>query len=145
MPYTEVTRFRYQSTVLDMLNMQSEKRRHLRVSIKLPLILMTPYGLLQGEIINLGLGGALIHLPKKATSGNGFPVISVGKYYSLWIGLNNEGLCDKSRLVAVVAKVVWANTWSSEAEAKTRELRVCFMRPSASEAQTIIKTISQYI
>lgn len=115
------------------------------MSINLPLILMTPYGLLQGEIINLGLGGALIHLPKRVTSGNGFPVISVGKYYSLWIGLNNEGLCDKSGLVSVVAKVVWANTWSSEAEAKTRELRVCFMRPSANEAQNIIKTISQYI
>jgi len=145
MLYKEVTRLRYRSTVLDMLYIQTEKRRHLRVSIKLPLILMTPYGLLQGEIINLGLGGALIHLPKRAKSGNGFPVISVGKYYSLWIRFNSEGLHDEGRLVSVVAKVVWANTWGSEAEAKSRELRVCFMRPSAIEAQPIIKTISQYI
>jgi len=128
-----------------MLYMQTEKRRHLRVKIKLPLILMTPYGFLQGEIINLGLGGALIHLPKRAKSGNGFPVISIGKYYTLWIRLNSEGLYDESRLVSVIAKVVWANTSNSDAEAKSRELRVCFMRPSACEAQTIIKTISQYI
>jgi hypothetical protein len=128
-----------------MQYMKTEKRRHLRVKIKLPLVLMTPYGFLEGEIINLGLGGALIHLPKRAKSGNGFPVISVGKYYSLWIRLNSEGLYAESRLVSVIAKVVWANTNNSEAEAKSRALRVCFKRPSAGEAQTIIKTISQYI
>jgi hypothetical protein len=128
-----------------MLYMHTEKRRHLRVRITLPLILMTPYGLLQGEIINLGLGGALIHLPKKAESGNGFPVISIGKCYSLWIRLNGEGVCDESRLVSFIAKVVWANTKNSEAEAKSRELRVCFMNPSVSEAQIMIKTISQNI
>lgn len=107
----------------------------------MPLILMTPYGLLRGEIINLGLGGALIHLSKKAESGNGFPVISIGKYYSLWIRLNSEGLYDESRLVSVVGKVVWVNTRNSDAEVKSRELRVCFVNPSANEAQTIIKTI----
>jgi len=138
-------RIKLPTTVPDMLNMKTEKRRHLRVKIKLPLMLMTPYGFLRGEIINLGLGGALIQLPKRAKSGNGFPVISVGKYYSLWIRFNGEGLYNESRLVSVIAKVVWANNSNSEAEAKSRELRVCFMRPSASEAQTIIKTISQYI
>jgi hypothetical protein len=106
---------------------------------------MTPYGLLRGEIINLGLGGALIHLPKKAESGNGFPVISIGKYYSLWIRLNSEGLYDESRLVSVIGKVVWVNTRNSDAERKSRELRVCFVNPSANEAQTIIKTISPCI
>lgn len=121
-----------------MLHMQTEKRRNLRVDIKLPLILMTPYGLMQGEIVNLSLGGALIELPKGAKSGNGFPVISVGKYYSLWIRLDSEGLYDESRLVSVIARVVWANTGTSEAETKSRELRVCFMRPSVGEAQTII-------
>ena len=145
MPYTEVTELRYRPIVPDMLYMKTEKRRHLRVNIKLPLMLMTPYGFLQGEIINLGLGGALIHLPKRAESGNGFPVISVGRYYSLWIRLNSQGLYDESRLVSVIARVVWANTGTSEAETKSRELRVCFMRPSVGEAQTIIKTISQYI
>jgi hypothetical protein len=84
-------------------------------------------------------------MPKGANSGNGFPVISVGKYYSLWIRLDSEGLHDESRLVSVIAKVVWANTGNSDAEAKSRELRVCFINPTVCEAQTIIKTISQYI
>jgi hypothetical protein len=125
--------------------MQTEKRRHLRVNIKLPLVLMTPYGLIQGEIINLSLGGAHIQMPKGANSGNGFPVISVGKYYSLWISLNSEKLYSESRLAAVVGKVVWANAGTGEVETKSREIRVCFVRPSVGEAQNIIKTISPYV
>jgi hypothetical protein len=125
--------------------MRTEKRRHLRVNTALPLRLMTPYGFIEGEIINLSLGGALIQMPKGARSGNGFPVISVGKYYSLWIGLNGEGLYDEHRLVSVIGKVIWTNNRTAETETKSREFRVCFVRPSAGEAQTMIKTISQYI
>jgi len=125
--------------------MQTEKRRHLRVEVKLPLVLMTPYGLIQGEIINLSLGGALIQMPKGTESGNGFPVISIGKYYSLWISLNSDGLCDESRLVFLSGKVIWANNGTSEAETKSREFRICFVRPSVDEAQTMIKTVSQHI
>jgi hypothetical protein len=136
---------RYRPTVVHKLNMQTEKRRHLRVNIKLPLALMTPYGLIQGEIINLSLGGALIQMPKGAQSGNGFPVISVGKYYSLWIGLNGEGLYDENRCVSVIGKVIGASNGTTETETKSREFRVCFVRPSVGEAQTMIKTISQYI
>ena len=111
----------------------------------MPLLLMTPYGFIEGEIINLSLGGALIQMPKGARSGNGFPVISVGKYYSLWIGLNGEGLYDEHRLVSVIGKVIWTNNGTAKTETKSRELRVCFVRPSVGEAQTMIKTISPYI
>jgi len=125
--------------------MQTEKRRHLRVEVKLPLVLMRPYGLIQGEIINLSLGGAHIQMPKGTESGNGFPVISIGKYYSLWISLNSYGLRDESRLVFLSGKVIWANNGTSEAETKSREFRICFVRPSVDEAQTMIKTVSQHI
>ena len=145
MLYAEVTEIRYRPIVVPKPNMQTEKRRHLRVNITLPLVLMTPYGFIQGEIKNLGLGGALIQMPKGVHSGNGFPVISVGKYYSLWIGLNGDGLCDDNRLVPVIGKVIWANNGTAETETKSREFRVCFVRPSVGKAQTMIKTISQYV
>jgi hypothetical protein len=143
--YADVRASRSRNIVFHRLAMHIEKRRHLRINIKLPLMLMTPYGLIHGEIINLSLAGALIHMPKRAKCGNGFPVISLNKYYSLWIRLHGGGLCDQSRLVSVIGKVIWANNGTAEADTKSREFRVCFVRPSDAKARSIIKTLSPYV
>jgi hypothetical protein len=59
--------------------------------------------------------------------------------------LKGEGLYDENRCVSVIGKVIGASNGTTETETKSREFRVCFVRPSVGEAQTMIKTISQYI
>jgi hypothetical protein len=125
--------------------MQTESRRHLRAKIILPVLLMTPYSLLEAEIINLSLGGALIQFTEKIKLGNGFPVVGVGKYYSLWIRMKSKGFQNESRLVSALAKVIWANTGNFDSGKNLRKLGVHFIRSSVSDAQSIIKIISQYI
>lgn len=125
--------------------MQIEKRRHLRVNIIFPVLLMTPYGLLEGEIINISLGGASIQFSEEIKFGNGFPAVGVGKYYSLWIRIKGKWLQNESRLVSAVAKVVWVNSRNFDNGKNLRELGIRFRKSSVSDAQSIIRTISQYV
>ena len=124
-----------------------ESRRHLRAQIELPVIMMTPRGLMEGATRNLSLGGAFVHFREGLTSNNGISVVSPGKWYSLWIRLNGngEGPQDESRLVSFTAQVVWANTINPDHQTKSREIGLYFTRPFVSNPQLIIKAISQKI
>ena len=124
-----------------------ESRRHLRAQIKLPVIMMTPYGLMEGETKNLGLGGAFVHFREGPSSNNGLPVVSPGKWYSLWLRLHDEGQGPRreSRLVSFTAQVVWANTINPDRQTKSREIGVYFTRPFVRDPHLIIKAISPRI
>ena len=107
---------------------------------------MTPYGLINGETQNLGLGGAFVRfLEQPNSNNNGLPIVSPGRWYSLWIRVRDESLPHTSRLISCAAQVIWTNTTNDANQMKSREIGVRFSRLRVSEPQTVIKALSQYI
>jgi len=78
------------------LNMfeQQERRQYLRAKVKLPVVMMTGNGLVDGEIQDLSLGGAFIHCLEMPNPTDNFSMV-----------ITAEG-----RLISVTAAVVWTGT-----------------------------------
>jgi hypothetical protein len=78
------------------LNMfeQQERRQYLRAKVKMPVVMMTGNGLVDGEIQDLSLGGAFIHCLEMPNPRDNFSMV-----------ITAEG-----RLISVTAAVVWTGT-----------------------------------
>ena len=73
---------------------QQEKRQYLRAKVKLPVVMMTGNGLVDGEIQDLSLGGAFIHCLEMPNPRENFSMV----------------ITAKGRLISVTAAVVWTGT-----------------------------------
>ena len=78
---------------LDMFE-QHERRKYQRATVKLPVVIMTGDGLVDGEIQDLSLGGAFIHCLEMPNPWDNFSMV-----------ITAEG-----RLISVTAAVVWTGT-----------------------------------
>jgi len=78
---------------LDMFK-QQERRQYHRATVKLPVVIMTGNGLIDGEIQDLSLGGAFIHCLEMPNPSDNFSMV-----------ITAEG-----RLISVTAAVVWTGT-----------------------------------
>ena len=73
---------------------QQERRQYLRATVKLPVVMMTGNGLVDGEIRNLSLGGAFIHCLEMPSHTDDFSMV----------------ISAQGRLISVTAAVVWTGT-----------------------------------
>ena len=69
----------------------TERRSHPRVRVKLPVVKITGNGLVEGEIRDLGLGGAFICCPEMANSKDEFYMV----------------VSTRGRLIPIIGEVVW--------------------------------------
>lgn len=73
---------------------QQERRQYLRAKVKLPVVMMTGNGLVDGEIQDLSLGGAFIHCLEMPNPRDNFSMV----------------ITTGGRLISVTAAVVWTGT-----------------------------------
>ena len=76
---------------------QHERRKYQRATVKLPVVIMTGDGLVDGEIQDLSLGGAFIHCLEMPNPSDNFSMV-----------ITAEG-----RFISVTAAVVWTGTQRS--------------------------------
>ena len=79
---------------------QHERRKYQRATVKLPVVIMTGDGLVDGEIQDLSLGGAFIHCLEMPNPWDNFSMV-----------ITAEG-----RLISVTAAVVWTGTQRSSSK-----------------------------
>ena len=92
--------------------MQTENRRHTRASIKWPVVIQTPTGLIDGTTVNLSLSGAFIRLSNELNSNYNLPIV-----------LNAKG-----RFIQCTAQVVWSDDRNLSDQRKSLGIGVRFTR-----------------
>ena len=92
--------------------MQTENRRHTRASIKWPVVIQAPTGLIDGTTVNLSLSGAFIRLSNELNSNHNLPIV-----------LNAKG-----RFIQCTAQVVWSDECNLSDQRKVLGIGVCFTR-----------------
>ena len=92
--------------------MQTENRRHTRASIKWPVVIQIPTGLIDGTTVNLSLSGAFIRLSNELNSNHNLPIV-----------LNAKG-----RFIQCTAQVVWSDDRNLSDQRKSLGIGVRFTR-----------------
>ena len=73
---------------------KKEERRYRRAKIKWPVVIMAPYGLIDGRAKNISLGGAFVSCSRQPNSDTDFRMV----------------LIAEERFILVNAQVVWLDT-----------------------------------
>ncbi len=105
-----------------------ESRRYRRVKIKWPVVMTTPNGLIDGQTLNLSLGGACIRCPKLPNLDESFRLV----------------MTAKERLILVNAQVVWSNGHNSPGKSTTHGMGIRFTNLSSNDRTFLSRVISAH-
>jgi hypothetical protein len=101
----------YRAKRLDR-HFQDERRRNSRAEIKCPIVILASSTLIDGETLNLSLGGALIRCSEQPNPDHHFRMVIES---------------SKGRLVLVKAERIWSNTYNSNGNTVFRSMGVRFL------------------
>ncbi len=111
------------------MNTGIERRRHPRVPLVLPVVLMTPQGAIKGKTANISVGGlALILFLEKPKIGNKFQITIKSS--------EDHGM-------PVTCEKVWSGRIISD-ESIYHGIGVCFIKISSSDQDIIASLVAEY-
>lgn len=110
------------------MNTGIEKRRHPRIPLKWPIILMTPQGPLMGVTCNISVGGALIFCTETIETENEFQVILKSSGY-------NE--------LPITCKKVWSDKMVAD-NSEYNAIGLLFAKISSSIQNFIASLVAEY-
>jgi len=118
----------YRSKQLDR-RFQHENRRNSRAEIKCPIVILASSTLIDGETLNLSLGGALIRCSEQPNPDHHFRMVIES---------------SKGRFVLVKAERIWSNTYNSNDKTVFREMGVRFLKVF-DDRKLLFNVISDFI
>ena len=118
----------YRSKQLDR-RFQDENRRNSRAEIKCPIVILASSTLIDGETLNLSLGGALIRCSEQPNPDHHFRMVIES---------------SKGRFVLVKAEAVWSDTYNFDDKAVFPRMGVRFLKVF-DDRKLLFNVISDFI